>query len=157
MSADLSSVLVEAGLNTDVGVNDQPRLAMSVVQITHKSNGRSSTERCHAPEHGISHWLICRYTTRPPAIVNVKVCGAMSSLSQATSYPLHNSSRLWLRSKLLIFLYSARIKFYIRARPGNELQGQPCRLPNLQSVGQNSVLQATSHQPSVRSATVSKP
>jgi hypothetical protein len=94
VSADLSSVLVEAGLNTDVGVNDQPRLAMSVVQITHKSNGRSSTERCHAPEHGISHWLICRYTTRPPAIVNVKVCGAMSSLSQATSYPLHNSQLL---------------------------------------------------------------
>ena len=55
MSAQLSSILVEAGLNTDVGVNDQPRLATSVVQITHKSNGRSSTGKCHAPEYGISH------------------------------------------------------------------------------------------------------
>lgn len=96
---------------------------MSVVQITHKSNDRSSTGRCHAPEHGISHWLICRYTTRPTAIVNVKVRGATSRLSLSHIKPSAalSKSRLRLRSKRLMVPYSALIRSYSLVRPENEL------------------------------------
>lgn len=75
---------------------------MPIVQITHKSNGRSSTGSCHAPEHGNSHLLICRYTTRPPAIVSVKIMAQRQPLTSHIT-PSHialSGSRLWLRRKL---------------------------------------------------------